>query len=150
LIRRWRVRGVIARVRVVIASVSVAILTRGILESNPSVFGISLTFLFGFKVRSSQGHGAHQSPKKYHDPLRFSHFESPFLNSNVNDVKSISVKPASINKTKFSQLLFPKIKKATQAFPAIIEPVARRPDLKSGLEKENSISTSIRDLTQSV
>jgi len=122
----------------------------GWLDSKPSVFRISLTFLFGFKVRSSQGHGAHQGPKKYHDPLRFSHFESPFLNSNVNDVKSISVKPASINKTKFSQFLFPKIKKATQAFPAIMQPVARSPDLKSGLEKENSINISIRDLTQSV
>ena len=112
-------------------------------ELDIGVFWFSLAFFLGFKVRRSQGHGAHQGPKKYHNPLHFSHFESPFLNSNVNDVKSISVKPVSINKTKFSQFLLPKIKKATQAFPAIMEPVARSPDLKSVLEKEKSMKSSV-------
>ena len=66
------------------------------------------------------------------------------------DVKSIRDRPININTTKLTQFLFPKIKKATQAFPDIMEPVARSPDLKSVLEKENSINTSIRDLTKSV
>ena len=61
----------------------------------------------------------------------------------LTEVKSIRDSPITINKTKFSQSLFPKIRNATQAFPVIIEPVARRPDLKSGLENENTMAYSL-------
>ncbi|MBP8021155.1 MAG: hypothetical protein KAY75_01770, partial [Limnohabitans sp.] len=46
--------------------------------------------------------------------------------------------------TKLTQFLFPKIKKATQALPVIIEPAARSPALKSGLEKEKSMDASLK------
>jgi hypothetical protein len=49
-------------------------------ELDIGVFWFSLAFLFGFKVRSSQGHGAHQDAKKDHDPMRFSHLETPLQN----------------------------------------------------------------------
>jgi len=37
---------------------------------------------------------------------------------------------------------------ATQAFPVIIEPVARSPVLKSGLENEKSITTSLKTFNE--
>jgi hypothetical protein len=46
-------------------------------ELDIGVFWFSLAFFFGFKVRRSQGHGAHQDTKKDHDPMRFSHYEPP-------------------------------------------------------------------------
>ena len=61
----------------------------------------------------------------------------------LTEVKSIRERPITINITKFSQFRFPNIRYATQAFPVIIEPVARRPDLKSGLENENPIPASL-------
>lgn len=61
----------------------------------------------------------------------------------LTEVKSIRDRPINVNKTKFSQCLLPKIRNATQAFPVIIEPVARRPDLKSGLEKEKYMKSSV-------
>ena len=61
----------------------------------------------------------------------------------LTEVKSIRDRPINVNKTKFSQCRFPNIRNATQAFPVIIEPVARRPDLKSGLEKEKSMKSSV-------
>jgi hypothetical protein len=60
------------------------------------------------------------------------------------DVKSIRDRPITINTTKLTQFLFPKIRNATHAFPVIIEPVARSPDLKSGLEKEKSMAASLK------
>jgi len=68
----------------------------------------------------------------------------PFCGGKSIEVKSISAKPPIINNTKFSQCLLPKIINATQAFPVIIEPVARRPDLKSGLEKKNAMKISLK------
>ena len=62
----------------------------------------------------------------------------------LTEVKSIRDRPINVNKTKFSQCLLPKIRNATQAFPVIIEPVARRPDLKSGLEKKNAMKISLK------
>ena len=62
----------------------------------------------------------------------------------LTEVKSIRDRPINVNKTKFSQFRLPKIRNATQAFPVIIEPVARRPDLKSGLEKKNAMKISLK------
>jgi len=67
----------------------------------------------------------------------------PFGGEKSIEFKSISAKPPSINITKFSPFRFPNIRYATQAFPVIIEPVARRPDLKSGLENEKPIPASL-------
>ena len=61
----------------------------------------------------------------------------------LTEVNSIRDSPITINNTKFSQCRFPNIRNATQAFPVIIEPVARRPDLKSGLEKKNAMKSSV-------
>jgi hypothetical protein len=36
------------------------------------------------------------------------------------------------------------MRNATQAFPVIIEPLARRPDLKSVLEKEKSMAARVK------
>jgi hypothetical protein len=58
----------------------------------------------------------------------------------LTEFKSIRDRPINVNKTKLSQFRFPNIRYATQAFPVIIEPVARRPDLKSGLENENPMA----------
>jgi len=60
------------------------------------------------------------------------------------EVKSIRDRPINVNKTKFSQFRLPKIRNATQAFPVIIEPVARSPVLKSVLENEKSMTTSLK------
>ena len=61
----------------------------------------------------------------------------------LTEVKSVRDRPINVNKIKFSPFLFPNIRYATQAFPVIIEPVARRPDLKLGLEKEKSMKSSV-------
>ena len=61
----------------------------------------------------------------------------------LTEVKSVRDRPIYVNNSKLTQFRFPNIRYATQAFPVIIEPVARRPDLKSGLENENPIPASL-------
>ena len=41
------------------------------------------------------------------------------------EVKSVRDRPINVNNTKLTQFRFPNIRYATQAFPVIIEPVAR-------------------------
>jgi len=64
------------------------------------------------------------------------------------EVKSIRDRPINVNKTKFSQFRLPKIRNATQALPVIIEPVARSPVLKSGLENEKSMTASLKTFNE--
>ena len=66
----------------------------------------------------------------------------------LTEVKSIRDRPIKVNKTKFSQFRLPKIRNATQALPVIIEPVARSPVLKSGLENEKSMPTSLKTFNE--
>ena len=61
----------------------------------------------------------------------------------LTEVKSVRDRPIYVNNSKLTQFRFPNIRYATQAFPVIIEPVARRPDLKSGLENENTMAYSL-------